>query len=182
MRRNLMAAPGGLIRGDRSAGSLRALARRERSRSAAARTYAVVNALEGMNRAEAARLAGLERQALRDAVASVRAAVRATPARLSRVVRKLGFSCQKAIACDPPDGPGAHGAMSEADRASAREAACAIAGSPVVNAHRVLRPALYLGAPVRRRPSCHRRGLRPRAARSLDPGRCRCSSTGSPPR
>jgi transposase len=30
--------------------------------------YAVANALEGMSRAEAARLAGLERQALRDAV------------------------------------------------------------------------------------------------------------------
>jgi hypothetical protein len=30
--------------------------------------YAVVNALEGMTRAEAARLAGMERQALRDAV------------------------------------------------------------------------------------------------------------------
>ena len=63
-----MAAPGLTIRGDLSAVGLRALARRERSRSAAARMYAVANALEGMSRAEAARLAGLERQALRDAV------------------------------------------------------------------------------------------------------------------
>ena len=63
-----MAAPGLVIRGDLSAAGLRALARRERSRSAAARMYAVANALEGMSRAEAARLAGLERQALRDAV------------------------------------------------------------------------------------------------------------------
>ena len=63
-----MAARGLVIRGDMPAANLRALARRERSRSAAARMYAVANALEGMTRAEAARLAGLERQARRDAV------------------------------------------------------------------------------------------------------------------
>jgi Winged helix-turn helix len=64
-----MAAPGLAIRGDVPAAELRALARRERSRSAAAaRMYAIANALEGMTRTEAARLAGLERQALRDAV------------------------------------------------------------------------------------------------------------------
>ena len=63
-----MAAPGLAIRGDVPAAELRRLARRERSRAAAARMYAVANALEGMTRAEAARLAGLERQALRDAV------------------------------------------------------------------------------------------------------------------
>lgn len=63
-----MAAPGLAIRGDVPAAELRRLARRERSRSAAARMYAIANALEGMTRAEAARLAGLERQALRDAV------------------------------------------------------------------------------------------------------------------
>jgi Winged helix-turn helix len=68
MREDLMAAPGLTIRGDVPAAELRALARRERSRSAAARMYAVANALEGVTRAEAARLAGLERQALRDAV------------------------------------------------------------------------------------------------------------------
>ena len=63
-----MAAPGLVIHDDMSSVTLRALARHERSRSAAARMYAVANALEGMSRAEAARLAGLERQALRDAV------------------------------------------------------------------------------------------------------------------
>jgi transposase len=36
--------------------------------SAATRMMAIANALEGMTRAEAARLAGMERQALRDAV------------------------------------------------------------------------------------------------------------------
>ena len=46
----------------------RRLARRERDRRTAARMPAIANALEGMTRAEAARLAGLERQALRDAV------------------------------------------------------------------------------------------------------------------
>ena len=56
------------IRDDRSADDLRREARRERDGRAAARMYAIANALEGMSRAEAARLAGMERQALRDAV------------------------------------------------------------------------------------------------------------------
>jgi transposase len=47
---------------------LRALARRERNPRTATRMLAVAAALEGMTRAEAARLAGMERQALRDAV------------------------------------------------------------------------------------------------------------------
>jgi transposase len=57
-----------VIRQDRSAEELRRLARRERDRRAAMRLLAIANALEGMSRAEAARLAGMERQALRDAV------------------------------------------------------------------------------------------------------------------
>jgi transposase len=56
------------IRDDRSPVELRLLARRERDGRVAARLYAIANALEGMTRAEAARLAGMERQALRDAV------------------------------------------------------------------------------------------------------------------
>jgi transposase len=56
------------IREDLSAGELRRLARFEADRAAASRMYAIANALDGMSRAEAARLAGLERQALRDAV------------------------------------------------------------------------------------------------------------------
>ena len=47
---------------------LRALARRERNPRTATRMLAIAGALEGMSRAEAARLAGMERQALRDAV------------------------------------------------------------------------------------------------------------------
>ena len=47
---------------------LRRLARREADRAAAMRMVAIAGALEGMSRAEAARLAGMERQALRDAV------------------------------------------------------------------------------------------------------------------
>jgi transposase len=157
-RERLMAAPGLAIRGVVPAAELRAMARRERSRSAAARMYAIANALEGMTRAEAARLAGLERQALRDAVVRYNAEglsglqdrprpgakprldeaeqaalaalilagpdVEATglsawtlpelcreiaarwgkrfhPASLSRVVRKLGFSRQKARPAHP---------------------------------------------------------------------------------
>lgn len=57
-----------VIRGDLSATALRKHARREPDRAAAARMLAIANALEGMTRAEAARLAGMERQALRDAV------------------------------------------------------------------------------------------------------------------
>jgi transposase len=56
------------IKDDRTPEDLRQLARRERNGRAAARLYAIANALEGMSRAEAARLAGMERQALRDAV------------------------------------------------------------------------------------------------------------------
>src|SRR5215203_3840945 len=56
------------IRDDLSPDQLRGLARRERNGRAAARMYAIAHALEGMSRAEAARLAGMERQALRDAV------------------------------------------------------------------------------------------------------------------
>jgi transposase len=56
------------IRRDLSAAELRRLAHREPNRRAAMRLLAVANALEGMSRAVAARLAGMERQALRDAV------------------------------------------------------------------------------------------------------------------
>jgi transposase len=56
------------IRRDRTATSLRKWARQTSDPRAASRAYAIANALEGMSRAEAARLAGMERQALRDAV------------------------------------------------------------------------------------------------------------------
>ena len=56
------------IRTDLSAGELRALARREKDPRAASRIYAIAHALDGVSRAEAARLSGMERQALHDAV------------------------------------------------------------------------------------------------------------------
>jgi len=56
------------IRDDVAAAELRRLARREPDRAAAARVQAIAGALEGLTRAEAARLAGIECQALRDAV------------------------------------------------------------------------------------------------------------------
>jgi transposase len=56
------------IRQDYAPADLRRRAARERDRRAAMRLLAIANALEGMTRAEAARLAGMERQALRDAV------------------------------------------------------------------------------------------------------------------
>ncbi len=63
-----MAGRGLTIRTDLPAAELRQLARREKDRAAAARMQAIAGALEGLPRAEAARLAGMERQALRDAV------------------------------------------------------------------------------------------------------------------
>src|SRR3954471_7533478 len=56
------------IRDDLTPEALRRKARHEANRRAAPRMLAVANALEGMSRVEAARLAGMERQALRDAV------------------------------------------------------------------------------------------------------------------
>src|SRR5918998_4761599 len=51
-----------------SPAQLRARARRERNPRTATRMLAIANGLEGLTRAVAARLAGMERQALRDAV------------------------------------------------------------------------------------------------------------------
>jgi len=56
------------IRQGLPAEELRRLARREQDRRAATRLLAIATALDGFSRAEAARLAGMERQALRDAV------------------------------------------------------------------------------------------------------------------
>lgn len=63
-----MGARGLPIRDDLLPEAVRRLARHEADRAAARRMFAIANALEGMSRAEAARLAGMERQALRDAV------------------------------------------------------------------------------------------------------------------
>jgi transposase len=60
--------PAAAIHRDLSAEELRRLARREPDRRAAMRLLAIANALEGLSRAEAARLAGVERQAPRGAV------------------------------------------------------------------------------------------------------------------
>ena len=56
------------IRGDLRPEALRRRARHEPSRRAALRMLAIASAAEGRSRADAARLAGMERQALRDAV------------------------------------------------------------------------------------------------------------------
>jgi transposase len=54
------------IRDDIAAAELRRRARRERDGRVSARLIAIANALEGMGRATAARLAGMDRQTLRD--------------------------------------------------------------------------------------------------------------------
>jgi transposase len=56
------------IRQDYSASDLRQQAARERDTRASLRLLAIANALEGMTRSEAARLVGMERQALHDAI------------------------------------------------------------------------------------------------------------------
>ena len=64
-----MAMAGLGIRSDLTAVELRRWARGEARGRASARAWAIANALDGMSRAAAARAAGMERQALRDAVA-----------------------------------------------------------------------------------------------------------------
>jgi transposase len=54
------------IRDDIGSGELRRRARRESDGRVSARLIAIANALEGMDRATAARLAGMDRQTLRD--------------------------------------------------------------------------------------------------------------------
>jgi transposase len=69
VREAAMAARGLAIRTDvASAPELRRLAKKEPRRRTAQRMLALANALDGMSRADAARAAGIERQALRDAV------------------------------------------------------------------------------------------------------------------
>lgn len=58
--------PGLPIRADLSPGELRGLARRESDGRVSRRMLAIANALEGMDRALAARTAGMDRQTLRD--------------------------------------------------------------------------------------------------------------------
>ncbi len=55
-----------MIRDDISSGELRRQARRDRDGRVSARLIAIANALDGMDRATAARLAGMDRQTLRD--------------------------------------------------------------------------------------------------------------------
>ncbi|PWC91864.1 winged helix-turn-helix domain-containing protein [Azospirillum sp. TSO5] len=56
------------FREDLNTSESRASARRERRRRVAARMFAIAHALDGMSRGEAARPAGMDRQALRNAV------------------------------------------------------------------------------------------------------------------
>src|SRR3954447_2837305 len=56
------------LRSDLSADALRAQARQEKKGQVVARMLAIAHALDGVGRAQAARLAGLDRQALRDTV------------------------------------------------------------------------------------------------------------------
>ena len=158
------------VRTDLGATELRTLARRDTRPRAAARLYAIAHVLDGKSRAEAARLCGMDRQALRDAVvrynaegvdgladrsppgreprltAGEQAALAALilrgpdtersgisswtladlcreaqarwnksfhPASMSRVVRRLGFSRQKARQVHPQSDPAAQAAFAK---------------------------------------------------------------------
>ena len=95
------------IRTDVAAAGLRRLARREKDRAAAARLQAIAGALEGMTRAEAARLAGMERQALHDAVVRYDAEglaglySRPSPGRRPRLDEEQRSALRRLV----PDGP-----------------------------------------------------------------------------
>jgi hypothetical protein len=82
------------IKDDRSPEEMRRLARGECDGRMTARLYALANALGGMRPAEAARLAGMERQALRDAVVRYNAEDLAG-------LHRLGFSRQKTWPAHP---------------------------------------------------------------------------------
>ena len=102
-----MGGRGLTIRTDLPAAELRRLARRGKDRAAAARMRAIAGALEGMTRAEAARLAGMERQALRDAVVRYNAeglsglCSRRSPGRRSRLNEEQRAALRRVVL----DGP-----------------------------------------------------------------------------
>ncbi len=96
------------IREDMTANELRCWARTSARGRAAARAYAIANALEGLKRAEAARLAGMECQALRDAV--VRYNAEGLAGLFDRPKGHPAFrlnaaeaACLKAVVLDGPD-------------------------------------------------------------------------------
>jgi transposase len=108
------------IRADLTTEALRRHARGEPNRRAALRLLAIANALEGVSRAEAARLAGMERQALRDAVVRYNAEGIAGLCRGHRgAVPRASRGCAEGIAglYDRPK-PGRPPRLSEAEQAA----------------------------------------------------------------
>lgn len=94
-------------RRDRTPTALRLRARRARNPRGASWAFAIANALDGMSRADAARLAGMERQALRDAVVRYNAEgvdglsdrPRVLPSRLPLSILSLGSRQRLTRAC-----------------------------------------------------------------------------------
>ena len=82
------------IRGDLRPEELRALARNVKTGQTALRMLALAHALDGLGRAEAARLAGMDRQALRDTV--VRYNAEGSPAftTVRLLVARPGLACR----------------------------------------------------------------------------------------
>ena len=179
------------IQTELSAAELRALARRETRPRVAPRLYAIAHVLDGVSRAEAARLCGMDRQALRDAVVRFNAeglgglvdrprpgreprlsegeqaalaglilrgprpeqsglsswtladlcqeveaswGKRFHPASMSRVVRRLGFSRQKARQVHPQSDAHAQAAFAKRGSGGSRQSASArCAATPTSN-------------------------------------------------
>ena len=94
------------IRDDLPPEALRRQARQEANRRAALRMLAIADALEGMSRAEAARLAGMERQALRDAVLRYNAVYGRSPLCKGFLgdPRQTGASCSRVFGLGRPVG------------------------------------------------------------------------------
>src|SRR3954451_15624326 len=169
-----------VIRDELTAEALRRKARHEPNRRAALRMMAIANALEGMSRAEAARLAGMERQALRDAVVRYNAEGlaglrdRPEPGRPER----LGEAEQAALAArvfrGPDPGRDGVAAWTRADVAAWREARFGKASHPLPpsSLSRVLRRLGLSRQKVRPGPSI------PRPTR----GRASASKKGAPRR
>ncbi len=99
------------IRDELTSEALRRHARHEPNRRAALRMLAIANALEGMSRGEAARLAGMERQALRDAVLRYNAVYGRSPLRKGFLgdPRQTGANCSRVSGLGRPVGAGLDG-------------------------------------------------------------------------
>src|SRR4051794_1679740 len=177
------------IRDDLTPEALRRKARHEANRRAALRMLAIANALEGMSRVEAARLAGRERQALRDAVVRYKAEGlaglhdRSKPGRPERLSEAEQAALAARVFRGPDPGRDGVAAWTRADLAAWLEARFGKAFHPLhpSSLSRVLRrlglsrqkvrPGPSIPRPTRGRASASKKGDALRAAAAAHPGK-----------